>query len=183
MKSKLSRQTVYMLSTSFVLLVFVFVFSFAVLLPEGKKYRIHKSELKEKSVELRAVSERYARADGKLKKLSSENAKILKAFNNTFDETLFEKQYGSFFTSIRVAKNEHASDEDEFRVYDVNATAKMGSPKSFYDFLDAVNSAPWVIAVNFPIEFKRDGDNINGSFSMKVYNAPKEHKSKKQELH
>jgi hypothetical protein len=59
----------------------------------------------------------------------------------------------------------------------------MGSPKSFYDFLDAVNSAPWVIAVNFPIEFKRDGDNINGSFSMKVYNAPKEHKSKKQELH
>jgi hypothetical protein len=57
----------------------------------------------------------------------------------------------------------------------VNATSKITSPRSFYTFLEEVSKGEWIIRVNFPIHFERDGDKIRSSFTMRVYNneAPK----------
>ena len=59
--------------------------------------------------------------------------------------------------------------EEEFSVYEVNTTSEITSPKNFYNFLEAVNKSDWIVGVNFPITFKRDGEIISSSFTMKVY--------------
>ena len=65
-------------------------------------------------------------------------------------------------------------DESKFTTYDVNTTSLINSPKSFYNFLEAVNKSDWIVAVNFPITFKRDAEMINSSFTMKVYSNNKD---------
>ena len=73
---------------------------------------------------------------------------------------------------MKVAQKIRVKDEDNFNVYEVNTTSQINSPKSFYDFLDAVNKSDWIIAINFPIVFKREDDKIRSSFTMKVYKNP-----------
>jgi hypothetical protein len=176
MKSNISRQSIYMLTTSLVLVVFVLVFSIMFLIPEGKKYRIHRDVLKKESLELKQLTQAYEKTDAELKKLQHDNSRIIKAFDKPFDAQKFEKQYKVFFTSLKVSKKEKLENEDDFDVYEINTTSTIDSPKNFYDFLDSINKSDWIIGVNFPIEFKKDDSNIRSSFNMRVYNDIKDSK-------
>lgn len=152
------------------LLLFVLIFSFGVLIPEGKEYRIKKAELKKENLELKQLSDFSIEKEVILQKLQSDNLHIVKAFSTEFNPQRFEKQHKSFFSTLSVSKMSKAEAEEGFSVYEVNTTSEISSPKSFYNFLDAVNKSDWIIAVNFPINFKRDGEMISSSFTMKVYN-------------
>jgi hypothetical protein len=72
---------------------------------------------------------------------------------------------------LSISKVLKSGDEDGFAVYEVNTTSQISSPKSFYDFLDAINKGDWIIGINFPINFKREADVIRSSFTMKVYSV------------
>lgn len=172
--SSFSRQNVYLLVLCLFLLIFVFVFSFAVLIPEGKEYRIKKSELKKENTELKQLSDFSIEKEAILQKLQSDNLHAINAFDNEFSTDRFEKQHKNFFNSLSVSKKNRAENEDGFSVYEVNTTSKISSPKSFYDFLDAVNKSDWIIGVNFPINFKRDGEIISSTFTMRVYSNSKD---------
>jgi len=104
-----------------------------------------------------------------LKDLQSKNRNIITAFERPFSPDRFEKQYKVDFTSLKIAKIKRAKDEEGFSVYEVNTTSHISSPVNFYDFLDALNKGDWIIGVNFPIKFRREGDMIRSSFTMKVY--------------
>jgi len=176
-KINISRQNLYLLAASVFLLIFVLVFSFAVLIPEGKNYRIKRTELKKMNIELRQL-ERYSdETRDILKKLQSDNRHIVTAFETVFDPDRFEKQYKSYFISLKLTKKAKIGIEDGFTVYEVNTTSHISSPKSFYDFLDAINKSDWIIGVNFPINFKRDGDILSSSFTMKAYSNKKDSNS------
>ena len=86
----------------------------------------------------------------------------------------------NYFSSLTLSKLSKVGDEDEFISYEVNTTSEISSPKSFYDFLDAVNKSDWVIAIEFPINFKRDGEMIKSSFTMKVHTANRDKNTTKQ---
>jgi len=152
------------------LLVFVLVFSFTVLIPNGKEYRVKRAELKKENLVLKQLSDFSIEKEVMLQKLQSDNLHVIKAFATEFNAQRFEKQHKSFFSSLTILKMSKAEDEEEFSVYEVNTTSEISSPKSFYNFLDAVNKSDWIIAVNFPINFKREGEMISSSFTMKVYN-------------
>lgn len=152
------------------LLVFVLVFSFSVLIPNGKEYRLKRAELKKENLVLKQLSDFSIEKEVMLQKLQSDNLHVIKAFATEFNAQRFEKQHKSFFSSLTILKMSKAEDEEEFSVYEVNTTSEISSPKSFYNFLDAVNKSDWIIAVNFPINFKREGEMISSSFTMKVYN-------------
>ncbi len=170
MQINFSRRNIYLMAITLFLLLFVLIFSFAVLIPEGKEYRIKKAELKKESLELKQLSDFSIEKEVILQKLQSDNLHIIKAFATEFNPDRFEKQHKSFFSTLSVSKTSKAQDEEEFSVYEVNTTSEISSPKSFYNFLDAVNKSDWIIAVNFPINFKREGEMISSSFTMKVYN-------------
>ncbi|MFT7004546.1 MAG: hypothetical protein ACJAWW_001909 [Sulfurimonas sp.] len=173
MKIDISRQSVHLLFLSILLLVFVLLFSFIVLIPEGKNYREQRTEVNKDRAELNRYKDFCASTLEKLKQLQSDNSHIITAFENTFNPDKFEKQHSSYFTSLKLVQKKAFEQEDDFVVYEVNTTSSINSPQSFYDFLDAVNKGDWVIGVNFPINFKRDHEMISSSFTMKVYTTKK----------
>ena len=179
MKINLSRQNIYLLLLCVFLLIFVFVFSFAVLIPEGKKYRIKRTDYKKETLELKQLSDFSMEKEAILQKLKSDNLHVIKAFGTEFNSDRFEKQHRDFFTSLHVSKKRELESEEGYSVYEVNTTSEISSPKSFYDFLNAINKSNWIIAVNFPINFKRESEMISSSFTMKVYNNLRDSNSTK----
>ncbi|MDF1876760.1 hypothetical protein JHD47_02900 [Sulfurimonas sp. SAG-AH-194-L11] len=169
MKNSISRQHIYLISTSLFLLVFVLVFAFTLLIPEGKEYRIKRIELKKTSKELREYQNFHQETFDTLKTLQAKNRRVITAFDIIFSPERFEKQNKSFFSKLSVSALDFSGTEDNFSVYEVNTTSQISSPASFYNFLDSVNKSDWIIGINFPINFKRDGELIMSSFTMKVY--------------
>lgn len=169
MKINLPRQNIYLLILSVFLFIFVLLFSFIVLIPEGKNYRAKKTELKKENLELKQLSDFSNEKEIILQNLQSDNSHIITAFDAKFDAQKFEKEHKVFFGYLKVSKKSKVEDEDDFEVYEVNTTSEISSPKSFYDFLDSLNKSNWIIAVNFPINFRRDREMISSSFTMRVY--------------
>ena len=180
MKIDISRQHIYLLSILTFLLVFVLLFSFALLIPEGKEYRKNRVEFKKESKELRRYQNFHNEVQERLKELQSENRNIITAFDATFDPYRFQKQHRDYFSALTISALSKVSDDDEFITYEVNTTSEISSPKSFYEFLDAVNKSDWIISVEFPINFKRDSEMIKSSFKMKVYYADNDRNSTKK---
>ena len=171
MKISISRQHIYLLSLLIFFLVFVLLFSFGVLIPKGKEYRKDRIAFKKESKELRKYQNFHNEVEARLKELQSANRHIITAFDATFDQYRFQKQHRDYFSSLKLSQLTKVSDDNEFIAYEVNTTSEISSPKSFYDFLDAVNKSDWIISVEFPINFKRDGEMIKSSFTMKVFCA------------
>ncbi len=175
----ISRQYIYLSLLSLFLLIFVFVFSFAVLIPEGKEYRKNRIEYKKELKELRRFEEFEMQTAQTLKELQSKNRHIISAFDTIFNPERFEKEHKKYFSSLTLSAIKNSAKEDGFAVYEVNTSSKINSPVSFYDFLDALNKSSWIVGVNFPIEFKRDGELIHSSFTMKVYANAKDSNTSK----
>ena len=152
-----------------VLFIFVLLFSFLVLIPEGKEYRTKRVELKKITREFRNYSNFHDETEETLQDLRSKNRRIISAFDTIFNPDRFEKENKSYFSELKVSSLSEPTAENDFSVYEVNTTSQISSPKSFYDFLDAINKSAYMIAINFPIDFKRDGEIIKSSFTMKVY--------------
>jgi len=173
-KTNISRQTIYLLVLSTLLLVFTLVFSFMVLIPEGQIYREQRNELKKETLEFQNYEVFHDETLERLKKIQGQNRHIITAFRTPFNAQRFEKLYKKYFDTLVLAEQVKVENEEDFSVYEVNTTSKINSPTVFYEFLDAVNKSDWIIGVNFPINFKREGDMVRSSFTMKVYTAEKD---------
>jgi len=169
MKSSISRQHIYVLVLSLTLFIFVLLFSFLLLIPQGKEYRVKRIELKKAYKELREYENFHDETLATLKELKSTNRRIISAFERTFNPDRFEKLHKKHFSSFHISKVSFENFQEEFAVYEVNTSSHINSPQSFYEFLENVNKSDWIVGVNFPIDFKRDGELIRSSFTMKVY--------------
>ena len=158
-----------MIIISVFLLLFVLLFSFLVLIPQGKEYREKRLELKKARVEYRQYRDYHDKMLADFKELQSKNRHIITAFDAIFNPDRFQKQSKEYFSSLTLSKLTRDHNDNGFAVYEVNTSSHISSPKNFYDFLDALNKSDWIIGVNFPINFQRDGEMIHSSFTMKVY--------------
>jgi len=176
MKISISRQHIYLMSISIFLFLFVLIFSFSMLIPAGKEYRIKRVELKKVNKEFRKYANFHDDTVATLQELRSENRHIITAFDKEFSAYRFEKQHKNYFSKLSISKLEFIEYEDEkaFSVYEVKTSSQISSPSSFYNFLDALNKSDWIISIDFPIDFVRDGELIKSSFTMKVYANTKE---------
>jgi len=181
MKNSISRQHIYLIFSSLFLLLFVLVFAFGVLIPEGKEYRIKRIDLKKTSKELYEYQNFHDETLDTLKTLQGKDRRIITAFDTTFNPERFEKQNKGYFSQLSISALNFSGLQDNFAVYEVNTTSQISSPASFYNFLDSVNKSDWIIAINFPINFKRDGELIMSSFTMKVYANNKDKNSSASE--
>lgn len=174
MNFRISRQSIYLLAISLVLLIAVLLFSFLVLIPKGKEYRIVRLEEKKHVFSLMQYQQWYDETYEKLKNLQSKNKRIITAFDNSFNANRFVKMNQHNFESLQLTRVERTKDEEPFAVYEVNASSKIDSPQSFYGFLEEINKSDWIVGVNFPIHFERDENLIFSSFTMKVYAVTEE---------
>jgi len=174
MPIKISRQNLYLLILSVLLLIIVLLFSFNVLIPQGKNYREQKIVVLKQGNELQRYEMLHMQTLETLKELQAKNRHIIKALDTRFDPIRFEKQHRGFFHSLHLEEMSELSKEGFFQVYEVNTSSQIDSPLNFYSFLEAVNKSDWVIEIHFPIHFKRDEKRIESSFKMHVYNFSKE---------
>lgn len=182
MKINLSRQYIYLISFSAFLLIFVLLFAFLVLIPEGKEYRKSRVDAKTQIKELHKYQYFNDETEATLKELQKKHRHIIVAFDAIFNPNKFQKQHKNYFSSLEISKLERKTNEKEFAVYEVSAVSKISSPKGFYDFLDAINKSDWIIGIDFPIDFVRDSELIKSTFTMNVYcNAKDENSTKKVE--
>lgn len=167
----MNRQTLYVVILSLILLIAVILFSFFLLIPKGKEYRSLRLESKKEFQQLDVAQREHDQTQERLKELQGRNAHTIKAFNTSFNPDRFEKIYKKEFTDLYLTEVTTFETNGSFTVYEVNATSKITSPESFYNFIESVNKSRWIIGVNFPIHFERDGDKIRSSFTMRVHNA------------
>ena len=177
--SKITRQSIYILFLTVSLLTFVFVFSFTTLIPEGKEYRKQRVQLLAQRKDLRRYQNFDLQTNDLLKKLQADNRHIISAFDKEFLPQRFIKKYKSSFNSLSLSKAKQLDPENGFCVYDVKTSSKISTPTIFYKFLDEINKSDWIVAVKFPIKFKRDGEVITSSFKMKVYSNLKDSNTSK----
>jgi len=180
MKINISRQYIYLIVIALFLFIFVLIFSFLLLVPQGIEYRKNRIELKSEYKELRKYQNFYDELDEQLQSLQKKHRNTILAFDATFNPERFSKQNKSFFSTLYVTPMQEIGTQEEFLIYEVNTTSQISSPKSFYNFLDAVNKSDWIVGVNFPINFTHDGELIKSSFTMKVYANAKDKNSTKK---
>jgi cellobiose phosphorylase len=161
-----------MLVIALVLLVIVFIFAFVFLIPKGKEYRIERLAMKKELQIRRTHQEWYDETYAKLQQLRSEHKHVIEAYDNSFDPERFIKMSENCFESLKLSKqNAIDTNSSEFSIYEVNATSQIDSPQNFYTFIEQVNKSNWIVKVNFPIHFEREGNLIRSSFNMRVYSA------------
>ncbi len=171
MKLHIGRQGIYLLALSLILLIVSLLFAFVLLIPAGKEYRVKKMERDKFERTMTQYQMWYDETYNVLKDLQSKNKRIITAFDNGFDPDRFVKTNRHYFQSLQLSPVGEGSAEAPYRVYEVNATSRIGSPENFYDFLEGINKSDWIIGVNFPVHFKRDQELILSSFTMKVYST------------
>lgn len=176
----MNRQTVFVVILSLFLLIGVVVFSFFFLIPKGKEYRTLRLESKKEFQQLELTQNRFDNTKNRLDDLRKQHKHTIGAFDKMFDPGRFERLYKKEFTDLYLTEVTAVDGNGTFKVYEVNATSKITSPQSFYNFLENINKSEWVIGVNFPIHFERDGDKIRSSFTMKVHNKPSENEVPKK---
>ena len=147
------------------------MFAFAFLIPSGKAYRIARLDTKKVSYQVDSIQTEYDNVYENLKTLQADNRHVISAYKSIFNPERFTKMYRPHFKSFTLSELSAHSQDGEFAVYEVNTSSLIQSPQGFYDFLDGVNKSDNIIGVNFPIDFKRDGDLIKSSFTMHVYIA------------
>ena len=169
MSQRTNNRTLYLILISLILFVGIVVFSVLFLIPKGKEYRTLRLESKKEQQLIAQAQERYDQVNEKHKKIKEENAHTIQAFRTPFDSGKFTKNNQQDFQDLYLTEIEMAEHNGSFKVYEVNATTKITSPQIFYQFLEKINKSDWVIGVDFPINFERDGDKIKSSFTMKVH--------------
>ena len=172
--NRITRQGIYILTISIFLLAFVIVFSFSTLIPKGKEYRKQRITLMDQRKDLKRYQDFELQTYDVLKKLQADNRHIITAFDKKFAPKRFIKKYKSSFNSLSLEKVKIIDPQEGFCVYDVKTSSQISTPAVFYKFLDEINKSDWIVAINFPIEFKREGEVLNSSFKMKVYSNLKD---------
>jgi hypothetical protein len=166
----MNRQTFLLVFFSLVLMVSVVAFSFLLLIPKGKEYRSLRLESKKEFQKLETAQREYDQIHSRLQALEGENRALITAFDTPFNPERFTRLYKKEFDNLYLTEITTFETNGTFKTYEVNATSKITSPQSFYTFLERVNKSEWIIGINFPIHFERDGDKIRSSFTMRVYN-------------
>ena len=174
MKFNISRQTIYLLALSVILLIFVLIFAFVFLIPQGKAYRIERLEMKKHALNEAQYNRWHDEVFTELKELQSSKKHIIAAYENGFDKERFIKINQIYFESLKLNELKKKSGDESFTLYEVNATSKIDSPNSFYSFLQSINKSEWIVNVNFPINFEREGNLIKSSFTLKIYSTLQE---------
>ncbi|WP_353661850.1 hypothetical protein [Hydrogenimonas sp. SS33] len=151
-------------------LVVLFILIFAVVVPAVKAYKQTNAEHAEIKARYMAAKNEHDTILDRLKVLQSKNRKVVEAFENRWDEKAFLAAAKRYFLKVDLKPVDINSSDPHFKVYELNAMAKMDSPQNFYRFLDALPSIPFVIQADFPIAFRaHGGEEIEGVFRIRVY--------------
>jgi competence protein ComGC len=170
MNSKLSdTEIIKILIYLVVFIIIVMLFVFVIIIPNVKDYRVEKKLERRAYKAYSKVQNNLDERQDLLKNLKSDNLKIIKSFDNLFDEQKFAKLLEEYFEATTFSKVDSKGYRENFIVYELNVSTSIETPLRFYEFLDHLNRFDNIIKANFPIEFASNDGFINSSFTIEVY--------------
>jgi len=154
----------------FTLYIVITLFAIAfIITPAIKNFKKAQKEYYEIKTQYSIIKKDYQSVLESLKRLKTENAKILAAFKRDFDVKNF-KIFASKFMEIKEIKKDKTKPfKKDFIKTAYFIKAAINSPKDFYDFIDAVKNYKNVIRVYFPIDFTKNGKKIDLTLKIEHY--------------
>ena len=168
---KNGNRTMELLSIVFFSLLLLAVFVFFVLVPEGKEYRNLGLQIQEIDAEVSKLQMRYDSCYDRHRKLQEERQAVIEALESSFDEKIFIEMLGRNVTAVDLDMRRQIDEERGIYIQKAGIKARFRSPENFYRLVDGINGSGWVVSIEKPITFERIGDEINASFSIKVYHS------------
>jgi hypothetical protein len=160
----------------FTLFIFITILSIGVIIaPSVKNFKKNQKEYFKVLNEYNKEKNKLNTLNSELLKLKNENIKIINAFKREFNVKNF-KNFASKYLSINEINETNKSVyKKEFIKTTFLTSAKIKSPKNFYDLIDALKNYKYVIRVYFPINFQKEKENISLLFKIEHYKLKDKH--------
>ena len=147
----------------------VMIFVFAIIIPNVKEFRVEKKLEKRAYRAYHKVNNNLIERQKVFKNIKSDHLKIIKAFDNPFDDKKLKALLDKYFLQTVMHKMDIDGYRENFTVYELNVTTNITTPTNFYDFLDHLNRFDNIVKTNFPIQFSSQDGLINSIFKIEVY--------------
>ncbi|MDD3324682.1 MAG: hypothetical protein PHN38_06145 [Sulfurospirillaceae bacterium] len=154
------------------LMAFIIIFlsmTFFLIVPNIKEYRAQQSSYKKAYVQKTRVQNVLSEREDELKKLKTQNRKVLESFAYKFNSEDFISYASGFFSKVKLVEVAKGEFKKEFTEYELDVTSSLKTPTNFYNFLEGLNGYMNIIQVDFPIHLESDQENISSIFKIKVY--------------
>jgi len=157
----------FLFFTLFIVLTLLFI-AF-VISPAVHSFKKSKTLYYQTKYSLEITTNEYKEKLLELKKLKNANRKVLNAFKRDFDTKNF-KMFASKYMSISSIKevNSTVYDKDFVKTTYI-MSAKIKSPKNFYDLIDALKNYKSILRIYFPIDFIKNKENIDLTLKLEHY--------------
>jgi len=153
---------------AFYILLTLFIIAF-IIVPSVKLFKKTKNYYFLSEQQFENTKQNYQMILEKLTKLQNQNQKILNAFKRNFNENNFKLFAKNYIQIITIKKQKAIPYKEKFIKTPYIITAKIKSPKNFYDFVDNIKNYKNIIRVYFPINFEKSNKEINLTFKIECY--------------
>lgn len=108
----------------------------------------------------------------RLESLKNENKALFEQFDGDFNLTHFSKFLNQYFITPTLSEIKQSGAKPEYLQYEFNVSATLESPKSFYEFIEALNVYRNLIELETPINLQstEEGE-ISINFMLKIYSS------------
>jgi len=153
---------------TFYIFLTLFIIAF-IIAPSVRTFKNTKNDYFSSQEEFDKTKQHYQNLIEKLTKLQNRNQKLLSAFKRDFNPDNFKLFAKNYMQILTIKKIKTTPYKNKFIKTSYMVTAKIKSPKNFYDFIDNLKNYKNVIRVYFPIDFEKANKEINLTFKIESY--------------
>jgi len=153
--------TVYIIFTLFII-AFIIAPSIKLFKKTKDNYFLTKSQFD-------ATKQHYKKVLKTIEILKNKNKTILEKLKRNFDENNFKLFAKNYMDILSIKKLKPTPYNKYFIKEPFLITAKIKSPKNFYDFTDDIKNYKNLIRVYFPIDFEKEKEDIKLTFKIEIY--------------
>jgi len=164
-----SDSTIKFLIYILLFLIFILLMLLLFIIPSIKSYKAKKSDLGTYTAQNKHLSTQQVSLNQEIKAYKNDNASLLKSFSDDFNKTAFTTFASKYFTNVSLVEGKVKHTRSQFKEYTFKATSSSSTPVDFYKFIDALESYPAIIKINFPIRLVSKDKNIELDFNMSIY--------------
>jgi len=157
---------------TFYIILTLFIIAF-VIAPSIKLFKKTKDNYFLTKSQFDTTEQHYKKVLKKIDILKNKNKTILEKLKRNFDENNFRLFAKNYMDIIAIKKLKPTPYNKDFTKEPFLITAKIKSPKNFYDLIDNVKNYKNLIRVYFPIDFEKEKEDIKLTFKIEVYKKRK----------
>lgn len=148
----------------FVLVVAAAALVFWALLPDVRESLQLQEMLKNEATKTQKLQLSFDGLYGKKEQLSAEVLRLNDRLENPLDVIALQRWIKQYMRDVSVAPLKRGDG------YEVNAT--IATPTAFYEFVEALDTAPWILGISPPIKMDKADHRIDLSFTLHTARKP-----------